>query len=43
MDYDMKKRYYGFTKIQSDMNKIKTIITQMMSQKYNSSPDKKDS
>ena len=38
MNSDTKKRDYEFTYMRHDMNKIKTMITNMMSQKHNYSP-----
>ena len=37
------KIYYDFSKMESDINEINTIITKMMSQKHNYSPGKMDS
>ena len=39
MDSDARKRYSGYTKMRSDMNKIKTMLTHKMIQKKNSSTD----
>ena len=39
MKSDTNKKYSEYTKMRSDMNKIKTILTHMMIQKHNSQPE----